>query len=75
MAYELLGEIFAVVAILFSVVWVVLGYRGMKLASLILGRGREDRAVEVLRERYGRGEISTEEFEERMRKLKASPPP
>jgi putative membrane protein len=37
------------------------------------GRGRrreEDRALEVLRERYARGDISREEFEERKRALK-----
>lgn len=72
MAYELLGEVFAVVAVIFSVVWAVLGYRGIKLASIFVGRGKEDRAVELLRENYGRGEISTEEFEERLRKLRAS---
>ena len=72
MAYELVGEEFAVVAVIFSVVWAVLGYRGIRLASVFLGRGKEDRAAELLRENYGRGETSTEEFEETMRKLRAS---
>lgn len=41
--------------------------------SLAGGRGplREDRAESILRERYARGEISQEEYDERLRHLKA----
>lgn len=35
------------------------------------GRFGEDRALEILRERFARGEISKEEFDERRRVLKA----
>jgi putative membrane protein len=33
-------------------------------------RSKEDRAIEILRERYARGEIDKTEFEERKRDLK-----
>lgn len=35
------------------------------------GRGREDRALAILRERYARGEINREEYEQRRRDLSA----
>lgn len=72
MAYQLVGEILAVAAVFFSVVWVLLGYRGIRLGSLLLRRGTGDRAVELLRERYSRGEISTEDFNEKMKQLKGA---
>ena len=57
--------------------WALLIVAGVVLFRLLLGdRGRngrtggEDRALDILRERFARGEIDQQEFEERMRQLK-----
>ncbi|HJV53773.1 MAG TPA: SHOCT domain-containing protein [Noviherbaspirillum sp.] len=62
---------------LLHIVWwllVVIGLAVLVLRGLGNGwRGRHaggDRALEILRERYARGEISREEYEERKRVLK-----
>lgn len=63
---------------LMHVLWWVLIIGGI-VALIRLGMGRgllhgrlpdEGRALEILRERYARGEIDKEEFEERKRVLK-----
>jgi len=46
---------------------VVAGVLGLRW--LLRGGGRHDQALEILRERYARGEISREEFEARRRDL------
>ncbi len=43
----------------------------IRWASRQGGDGRPDRALEILRERYARGEINREEFESRRRDLHA----
>lgn len=48
------------------VVVLALGYA---VYSLLAGRERRDPAVEELREAYARGELTTEEFDERMEQL------
>jgi putative membrane protein len=55
--------------------WVVLGLGIAVLVKWLIGpRGRanphaEDRALDILRERYARGEIGKEEFEQKARDL------
>ena len=53
------------------VILIVLGVRWMGTGSSrgIGGPGLENRALEILEERYARGEIDKEEFEERRRLL------
>ena len=55
-----------VIAALVAAVWWLLARQGLA-SSLTAG----DRAVEILRERYARGEISREEFEARRKDLAA----
>jgi putative membrane protein len=75
MAFELfglVGVIIAVVAVAFSVIWVVFGYKGLRLGSRYLRTKEKDdsaRAIEILKERYAKGEITKEQFESMMREL------
>lgn len=50
-------------------IWIVQG--AIRRGDFSKERSSSDRAVEILRERYARGEISKEEFEERKRDLAA----
>jgi putative membrane protein len=50
-------------AVIFFVVWLVREIRGRK-------GGREETALEIIRKRYARGEISKEEFEEKKKDIK-----
>lgn len=62
---------------LFGVVWMVLFWGAIIAAPALLvwlavrggGRGRQQSAREILEERYARGEIDSEEYEERKRNL------
>jgi putative membrane protein len=70
--FELIGIIAAVVAIGFSVIWAVFGYKGLKLGSRYLrtkDRSDSSKAIEILKERYAKGEITEEQFENMMREL------
>jgi putative membrane protein len=54
--------------------WALVVVAIVLLARRAVGRGREppsnvDRALEILRERYARGEIDAQEFEQRKRDL------
>jgi uncharacterized membrane protein len=72
MAFPEIGVIFAVIAVAFSIIWVVFGYKGLRLGSKYLRireRNGSSRAVEILKERYARGEITKEQFESMMREL------
>jgi len=51
---------------LLAIVWLIVRAVGPPREG---ERGREDRALEELRVRYARGDISGEEFEERRRTL------
>lgn len=55
------------VALILLVVWVVRQFSGVAVSP----PPREDSALEILRKRYARGEISKEEFEEKKRDLEA----
>lgn len=64
-------------ALIHMVLWllIVSGIAVLVLRGLGIGfwhgrHARDDRALEILRERYARGEISKEEFEERKMVLK-----
>jgi uncharacterized membrane protein len=75
MAFEptkLIGIIAAIVAVVFSIIWVVLGYKGLRLGSRYFRmKEREDsaRAIEILKERYAKDEITKEQYESMMREL------
>jgi len=56
----------AMLLTLLAIVWLIVRAVGPPREG---ERGREDRALEELRVRYARGEISGEEFEERRRTL------
>lgn len=56
------------VALILLVVWVVRQFSGVVVQP---PPPREDSALEILRKRYARGEISKEEFEEKKRDLEA----
>jgi len=59
----ILGIIFWVallVGIVLLVVWLV---------KTVSGRGRQESALDILKKRYARGEITKEEFEEKKRDL------
>lgn len=63
----LVGVFWVVVIVaIVAAVWVLLGRRAPSGAS-----PSPDRALEILRERYARGEINREEFESRRRDLVA----
>ena len=58
--------------------FMMMAFWGLVIAGLVLGirwlvrqgrDGQPDRALEILRERYARGEINKEEFESRRRDL------
>jgi putative membrane protein len=73
MPFEEIGIIFAIVAIVFSIIWVAFGYKGLRLGSKYLRiRQNSDsaKAIEILKERYAKGEITKEQFETMMRELK-----
>lgn len=79
MAFELIGVIgviIAVVTVIFSATWVVFGFRGLKLGFKYLSmKGRNDsaRAIEILKERYAKGEITKEQYERMIRELEQHP--
>ena len=56
----------AMLVTLLAIVWLIVRAVGPPREA---ERGRDDRALEELRVRYARGEISGEEFEERRRTL------
>ena len=56
----------AMLITLLAIVWLIVRAVGPPREA---ERGRDDRALEELRVRYARGEISGEEFEERRRTL------
>jgi putative membrane protein len=58
-----------VLPLVLAILGAVLGVRWLLRAS----DHSSDRAVSLLRERYARGEISREEFEARLRDLRAAP--
>ena len=61
--WGILGIIFWIallVGIVLLVVWLV---------KTVSGRGRQESALDILKKRYARGEITKEEFEERKRDL------
>lgn len=58
--------VFLVVAVVVVIKWLVASPRSHSDSSSEL---RRNRALEILRERYARGEIDNEEFEERRRRL------
>ena len=69
---ELIGVIAAVVAVVFSVIWVVFGYKGLRLGYKYLGMNEKSdsaRAIETLKERYAKGEITKEQYESMMQEL------
>ncbi len=54
--------------------WVALIVGGVLLVKWLMGQGgasREDSALDILKNRYARGEINKQEFEERKRDLLA----
>ena len=59
---------------LVHLLWWVLLVAGVAylLRSIVRGERGGDRALEILRERYARGEIDQAEYSERVRQLKAS---
>jgi putative membrane protein len=73
---KLIGIIAAVVAVVFSIIWVVLGYKGLRLGFRYFRmKEREDsaRAIEIIKERYAKGEITKEQYESMMRELEQHP--
>ena len=55
--------------LLWSLLWLLAVTAVVGVLFTMLVRHRDDRAMAVLRERYARGEISDEEFEERTARL------
>jgi len=72
MPFEEIEIIFAVVSVLFSIIWVAFGYKGLGLGSKDLRiRQNSDsaKAIEILKERYAKGEIIKGQFKTMMREL------
>ncbi len=67
------GMGWAVFGVMHLLWWVVVIAVAIAVVRAIGGRGRRDRdsALEILRERYARGEIDAAEFEERKKQLRA----
>lgn len=61
MVFMVLGWLLVIIAIAAGVWWMVRN----------VGPGRRDDALDILRQRYARGEISREEYESRRRDLAA----
>ena len=61
MLFGVVFWILVIVGIVLLVVWVV--------QKAVRGEGTEGSALEILKKRYARGEISKEEFEEKKRDL------
>ncbi len=60
---------FFLILVIIGGIWMI---QGSVRRRDLTGRGAtSDRAIEILRERYARGEINKEEFEERKRDLAA----
>lgn len=60
---------FFLIFVIVGGIWVIQG--AVRQRDLPKEGGSSDRAMEILRERYARGEINKEEFEERKRDLAA----
>ena len=68
------GGGFGIVGALFSIIWIVI-LIAVIIALVRYFRGKpmrwqgSDRALDILKERYAKGEIDTEEFEEKKKAL------
>jgi len=70
-----LGFVFPVLLVLGTVALLAYareGFRPDASGETDVGRGRSDRALDTLRERYARGELEDEEFERRRAELERS---
>ncbi|TAK00456.1 MAG: hypothetical protein EPO39_15610 [Candidatus Manganitrophaceae bacterium] len=59
--------LFFLIFVIVGGIWIIQG--AVRRRDLPKEGGSSDRAMEILRERYARGEINKEEFEERKRDL------
>lgn len=63
------GLVMMLGTVAFWVVFIAALVVGVRWLTRVAGGGRRDRALDILRERYARGEIDREEFEARRRDL------